>query len=178
MGGIDKGWADFEGKPLIAHVLERLQPQTHSILISANRNLDAYRALGYPVLKDRIDGFQGPLAGLASLLQACPTEWLATVPCDAPGLPNDYLVRMASAAEQTPGTRIVVAHNGDRLQPVHMLVARNLLDDLLSHLQQGGRKVRGWLGQYAYQTADFSDQPQAFFNLNHEADLRQPIRTN
>ncbi|MEO6146833.1 MAG: NTP transferase domain-containing protein, partial [Sulfuriferula sp.] len=51
MGGQDKGWVKLYGLPLVAHVLAHIQPQVDEILISANRNLDDYRALGYVVVK-------------------------------------------------------------------------------------------------------------------------------
>ena len=52
MGGIDKGLALLHRRPLIAWVAERIAPQVSEMFISANRNLDQYRKLGYPVLPD------------------------------------------------------------------------------------------------------------------------------
>ena len=173
MGGIDKGWVELDGKPLIRHLLDRLQPQAGHILINANRNLDDYVALGYPVVRDRLDGFQGPLAGFAALLNACEDGWLAVTPCDSPLLPEDYLQRLLSAAEQTPEARIVVAHDGERIQPVHALIARNLLNDLEAFLQSGERKIDLWYDRHPWVAADFSDRPETFVNLNRPADYEQ-----
>jgi molybdopterin-guanine dinucleotide biosynthesis protein A len=64
MGGVDKGWVELAGMPMIAHVLRRLTPQVADILINANQNLERYRALGHPVFADTVGGFAGPLAGL------------------------------------------------------------------------------------------------------------------
>ena len=173
MGGIDKGWVELDGKPLIRHLLERLQPQTGHILINANRNLDNYVALGYPVVRDRLDGFQGPLAGFAALLNACEDGWLAVTPCDSPLLPEDYLQRLLTAAEQTPEARIIVAHDGERIQPVHALIARDLLNDLEAFLQSGERKIDLWYDRHPWVAADFSDRPETFVNLNRPADYEQ-----
>ncbi len=173
MGGIDKGWVELDGKPLIRHLLERLQPQTGHILINANRNLDDYVALGYPVVRDRLDGFQGPLAGFAALLNACEDGWLAVTPCDSPLLPEDYLQRLLTAAEQTPEARIIVAHDGERIQPVHALIARDLLNDLEAFLQSGERKIDLWYDRHPWVAADFSDRPETFVNLNRPADYEQ-----
>ncbi|MEY3746547.1 MAG: hypothetical protein RL194_6, partial [Pseudomonadota bacterium] len=35
MNGVDKGLVEFSGKPMVAHVLARLQPQVDEILINA-----------------------------------------------------------------------------------------------------------------------------------------------
>ena len=173
MGGIDKGWVELDGKPLIRHLLDRLQPQTGHILINANRNLDDYVALGYPVVRDRLDGFQGPLAGFAALLNACEDGWLAVTPCDSPLLPEDYLQRLLTAAGQNPEARIVVAHDGERIQPVHALIARDLLNDLEAFLQSGERKIDLWYDRHPWVAADFSDRPETFVNLNRPADYEQ-----
>ncbi len=173
MGGIDKGWVELDGKPLVRHLLDRLQPQTGHILINANRNLDDYAALGYPVVRDRLDGFQGPLAGFAALLNACEGDWLAVTPCDSPLLPDDYLQRLQAAAKQNPEARIVVAHDGRRIQPVHALIARELINDLEDFLQSGERKIDLWYDRHHWVPADFSDRPETFVNLNRPADYEQ-----
>ena len=55
MGGVDKGLQTLHGQTLAAHVLASLAAQSQPparCLISANRHLDAYAALGWPVLAD------------------------------------------------------------------------------------------------------------------------------
>ena len=42
----------------------RLTRQVGAIVINANQNVDRYAELGYPVVRDAIGGFAGPLAGL------------------------------------------------------------------------------------------------------------------
>lgn len=103
MGGRDKGLQPFQGEPLAAHVLRRLQPQVGRVLISANRHADAYAALGAPVIGDTLADFPGPLAGMLAGLQAIETDYLLTVPCDSPYLADDLAVRLADAlAGQAP----------------------------------------------------------------------------
>ncbi|RZJ09619.1 MAG: molybdenum cofactor guanylyltransferase MobA, partial [Rubrivivax sp.] len=83
MGGVDKGLQLLDGQPLVAHVIRRLAPQADALFISANRNLDAYAALGHTVLADPPGlEFAGPLAGMLAALQALPADaWLLTAPC-------------------------------------------------------------------------------------------------
>lgn len=52
MGGIDKGLVPYAGEPLALHVLRRLQAQTRSTAISANRHLARYSQWGVPVWPD------------------------------------------------------------------------------------------------------------------------------
>jgi len=62
--GLDKGLQALRGRPMVGYAIERLAPQVGTLLINANRNLPRYRAFGYPVVRDEIEGFAGPLAGL------------------------------------------------------------------------------------------------------------------
>ena len=41
MGGVDKGLVSFLGKPLVAHVIERLNPQVDEIFINPNREIES-----------------------------------------------------------------------------------------------------------------------------------------
>ena len=61
MGGVDKGLQPFHGVPLALHSLQRLQRQTGTAALNANRNLATYAAFGVPVWPDASDGFDGNL---------------------------------------------------------------------------------------------------------------------
>ncbi len=51
MGGADKGLLELGGKPLWRHVADALAPQLATVVISANRHLDIYRASGLKVIR-------------------------------------------------------------------------------------------------------------------------------
>ncbi|WP_176220448.1 NTP transferase domain-containing protein, partial [Cronobacter sakazakii] len=63
MGGKNKGLVMLNGKALWKYVAERLAAQVAHVAVSANRDLEAYRASGYPVITDTLPDFPGPLAG-------------------------------------------------------------------------------------------------------------------
>jgi molybdenum cofactor guanylyltransferase len=168
MGGVDKGLQLLDGRPLVADVIERLAPQAQHLLISANRNLDAYAALGHPVLPDPPGlAFAGPLAGMLAGLQAIPDDaWLLTAPCDCPRLPPDLARRLLAAAEPH-GLAFAQAA---REHPTHALLHAGLREPLRVHLQTAGRAVLGWMRSRPHGVAHFDDEA-AFANLNHPADL-------
>ena len=84
MGGQDKGLIQLAQKPMIEYVLNAIKPQVDEIIINANRNQVVYEKYGYPVVADQIEGYCGPLAGMASGLQTAETPFVVTVPCDSP----------------------------------------------------------------------------------------------
>lgn len=169
MGGADKGWIEFHGRPLVEHVLERFAPQVDELLISANRNLDRYRALGHTVLEDRFPGFAGPLAGLHAALCAARFDLVATVPCDSPLLPIELVERLHEALRAS-GADVAVARAGNRLHPVFALCRKHRAADLAEYLAGGGRRYREWIERQAHASVAFEDA-SAFANVNLADDL-------
>ncbi|MEW8627888.1 MAG: molybdenum cofactor guanylyltransferase MobA [Candidatus Thiodiazotropha sp.] len=165
MGGNDKGLVLLDGKPLIEHVITTIAPQVGHLLINANRNMADYQKFGYPVIRDELSGYQGPLAGIYSALEQISTPDLITVPCDGPKLPQDLVARLANARE-AEAADIAVAHDGKRLQPVYALIAKKLRPSLKAYLDGGDRKIDLWYAQHKMATADFSDIPETFLNIN------------
>ena len=171
MGGIDKGLIPVNGRPMITWVIDVLRPQVAEIFVNANRSLDEYRALGYPVIVDGDREFRGPLAGIASGLRAAAGKYVAFAPCDSPLVCDDLVPRL-HAALSSEGTHIAVAHDGERLQPVFALLERGLLDDLMRYLDSGGRKIDRWYSEHGYACADFSDVAESFANINAPEERR------
>lgn len=170
MGGVDKGLVMFQQKPLIQHVIERLTPQIDEIIINANRELAQYQAFGYPVLQDETADFIGPLAGFNLGLQHANHDYLLTVPCDSPLLPLDLVLRLHSSLLNHHADIAVATSDGDA-HPVFCLCKKSVLPSLTSYLQQGGRKVSAWQKSLKYLEVDFSDDADAFYNLNTFEDL-------
>lgn len=172
MGGVDKGLVDFHGRPLVAHAIARLAPQVGALMISANRNLEAYRAFGHPVLSDGTQGFLGPLAGLRAGLAACATEWLALCPCDCPTLPRDLVARLHAAVLDS-GRPLAVACVAGLPQPTFQLCRRELLPVLDRFLAAGQRRVGQWCREQGAIEVAFPDA-NAFKNMNNPHDLLAP----
>ena len=170
MGGVDKGLVDFLGKPLIAHVIERLSPQVDEILINANRELDRYAALGYPVIKDDIAGFAGPLAGLHKGMSVAKHAFVLTVPCDSPLLPPALVARLMQGLIKN-NADLAVAKTGTQAHPVFCLCRKTLLKNLEAYLQGGGRKIDTWYSALKVVEIPFDEDPQAFANVNTAEEL-------
>lgn len=178
MGGVDKGLQDFGGRPLAQVALERLRPQVAQLLVNANRNLQAYAAMGVPVVADPVGDHAGPLAGMLAGLQQCSTPWLATVPCDTPGFPPDLVARLAEAAAREDAQVAMAATResgpdpgGVQRQPVFCLIRTERLASLEAFVAEGGRKIDRWTAQQRCVQVVFDDA-QAFFNANTPQELR------
>ncbi len=163
MGGEDKGLLTLHDRPLVEHVIERLEGQVGTLLICANRHLDRYRATGHPVISDTWGEYAGPLAGILSGMQAATTPWLLVTPCDAPRLPADLAKRLATVARPH---RPAIPYDGQRLQPLFGLYPSSLAGDLRFWLEKGERRVHDWIAWHDPLYTGFSDNPEAFANIN------------
>lgn len=165
MGGEDKGLTPLNGQAMITYVIERLSSQSSALTINCNRSQQAYAKFGYPLIKDTISGGLGPLAGVLSALEQCDSDYVLSVPCDTPLLPSDLVDRMLQTIEKENAEACTVS-DGERLHPVVLLVKRSVLNGLRDYLSDGGRKVHDWFYSIPHCSADFSDQPEAFININ------------
>ena len=165
MGGLDKGLVQVAGKTMIEWTLQALRPQVGSVIINANRSLETYRGLGATVIQDRLDGFQGPLAGLHAAFAAARTDYLLCVPCDAPRLPPDLVGRLAGALIREQA-EIAVAEADGRLHSLHALFDRRVAPDLAERLTEGERKPDRWYASRKFVRVAFDDAPEAFLNVN------------
>jgi molybdopterin-guanine dinucleotide biosynthesis protein A len=170
MGGVDKGLAPFRGRPLVAHVIERLAPQVDEILVNANRNPEAYAGFGHRVVADEIPGFAGPLAGFERGLAHARGKLVATVPCDSPFLPADLVSRLRAALEAA-NAEIAVAKTGVQSHPVFCLMRRGVHASLADFLASGQRKIDKWYAALAVVEVAFDDEPEAFANINTRDEL-------
>ncbi len=170
MGGVDKGLRELRGKPMVAWVLERITPQVDEVLINANQNPEVYARFGHRVIPDEIGGFAGPLAGLQRGLREARHPLVATVPCDTPFLPADLVARLR-AALTAQHAELAVARTGDQPHPVFCVCRRDVLPHLTQFLAGGGRKIDAWYATLNVTEVAFDDEPDAFSNINTQAEL-------
>ena len=174
MGGTDKGLQLLRGQPLVTWVLERLAPQVDELLISANRNLDAYARFGYRVISDEnsdVEKFAGPLAGLQQGLKEAAHPLVLTVPCDSPFLPTDLAQRLYATLKRE-NAQIAVAKTFDQPHPVFCLCRRDVLPHLDAFLRTGGRKFDAWYSTLKVTEVNFDDEAEAFGNINTLEELQ------
>ena len=185
MGGGDKNLMMLAGKPLLQHVLDRVDFDGRPVMINANGDSSRYTKFGLPVCADVIDGFAGPLAGILTGL-----EWVVanhpecthmiSLATDAPFLPFDLIARLEVGldARIDNGANIAQAMSfGQRhpvfaIWPVALTVAlrRAVIDD-------GLRKIDDFTDRHQCITVEFTGEPDPFMNLNRpdDFDLAQRI---
>jgi len=119
--------------------------------------------------------WEGPLLALHRLMQQHPNERLLLCPVDMPQLTLAGLQTLLAAAAESP-TRLYLAHDGERLQPLLGLYPSNapIRAHLAAAVERGERRLQSWLASQPYQAVPLD--PGAIRNVNRpEAD--QPARS-
>ena len=169
MAGADKGLVEYQQRPLIEWVLQAVRPQASEVLISANRNIDAYAQYGCRVIQDSTPGFPGPLAGVLAAMEAVTTPWLLVTPCDSPHLPANLAQKLLEAA-QAAGTPIAIAADPQREHYTTMLVQTRLVNSLRDYLQSGQRAVHAWQQSFNPVRAMFAGEELQNLNTTENLD--------
>lgn len=158
--GSDKAMALFEGRPLVAHIADRLRPRVEHLVICGGEE----RLAGVRHLPDRPKPGLGPLGGLCAALddaRHAGIEWVVSVGCDTPVLSDDLLAQLLNSPARAfvatlPLIGVWPSDQADEL-------ARWLLTD-------PRRSMRGWaerIGAHAIEPRD------TIANVNTPDDLRR-----
>ncbi len=183
MGGGDKSLLMLGGRALLAHVIDRLDPQVGALALNANGDPARFEGFGLPVVADSIAGYAGPLAGvLAGLDWAAGqgADTIVTAAADTPFFPHDLVSRLLAEGTGMAAPVVLAATRdperdparGMSWHPTFGLWPVSLREALRVALQDGVRKVRQWSDAQGGRAALF---PVAggdpFFNINTPDDL-------
>jgi len=178
MGGGIKSFEKFNKKTIFDRILERTILQTKHIIINTNENNIKFNEYDFPIIKDKLTGHLGPLAGIHTSLYWIKRniphiEWLVSIPSDTPFFPKDLVNKLLFKALEN-NKKIVLAKSNDKIHPVIGLWKSDLLEDLEENLKNGIRKIMVWVQRHPFDTINF-DQSffDPFFNINSREDLIQ-----
>ena len=119
MGGTDKSALLLGAQPLLARVIDRLDPQVEQLAISANGDASRFAACRLPVLPDAMP--QGPLSGvLAALDWAAPQGATAvvSVAVDTPFFPGDLVPQLLLRQKGHPPAQRWPSRVAARIRPL------------------------------------------------------------
>ena len=177
MGGGDKGLLDLSGRPVLAHVIDRLAPQVGALALNANGDPARFAGFGLPVLADSLPDWPGPLAGVLAGLDwaaARGARAVVSAAADTPFSPADLVAGLRAAAGPS-GLALAASRDAEGTlwrHPTFGLWPVALREDLRAALTGGLRKVVAWTDRHGAGTAEFATTDRdPFFNINTPDDL-------
>jgi len=167
--GQDKSFVKLADKPLIAHVIERVQTLGLPIMIIANQP-EAYQVFGLPVFTDVLPN-RSSLTGLYSALHHSPSNYTLCVACDMPFLnPNllNYLISLC-----TNDDAVVPIFDG---HPQGLLAAyrKTCLEPMRQQLEQNHLKIRDLYALLQTRWVDETSLRQYDRDLNSFVNVNTP----
>ncbi|EPJ8759251.1 molybdenum cofactor guanylyltransferase MobA, partial [Pseudomonas putida] len=140
MGGRDKGLVAWQGEPLVAHVQRVVRPLSDDLVISCNRNQEAYRTYADQLVGDAEADFPGPLAGVIAGLKVARHEWMVVLACDAPLVDRDLIEALSRLAVASDSAAMV--RQGGFWQPMFSVLPRRILPMLEQAWAAGERSLQ------------------------------------
>ena len=186
MGGGDKALRLLDGRPLLAHAIERLRPQTSEMILNANGDPARFAEFGLEVIADPVPGFIGPLGGVLAGLEWAlshrpEARWIATAASDTPFFPRDLVQKLLAAVASRPAC-IAIAATPERAHPVFAIWPVSFAHALRTDIVAGARKMLDEVARLGHVSVTFAPLSTAcgtidpFFNANWPEDLIEAER--
>ena len=178
-GGGYKTLNKFNKISILDRIIQNFSKLEMEIVLNVNSNEDQFLKTGLPLIKDELENFQGPLAGIYSSMKWVlenrkNIEWIFTSPSDTPFL-NKSLVNKFLITNYNNKTNIVIAKSSNKTHPVIGFWHISLIKSLEEFLAKDNRKIMHWVEGQNYEILNFENKNN-FFNINTQADLEEAIK--
>ncbi|MFZ5881260.1 MAG: molybdenum cofactor guanylyltransferase [Chloroflexota bacterium] len=161
--GEDKALKPFLGRPLIARVIDRLQPIADELIVTTNRPAE-YAFLGLPLFADLRPG-RGALGGLYTAIASAKSPLVAVAACDLPFV-SARLLETAARRLVEENVDVVIPRSAAGLEPMHAVYRRETCLPVIEAAIEGGLwKVIAWFPQVKVLELAADDE-RAFWNIN------------
>ncbi len=176
--GADKALLELRGKPLFLHAVDLLRPRVAEVMLLGPP--ERYARFSIPVLADRRPD-RGPLAALATGLEAAAHDWNLFLACDLPLLEGRFLDFLLERARATDA-EAVVPRTADGWQPLCAAYHRRCLPRMQHALETDKRAIVDVLPSLRVEPiteerlAEFGFDPRMFRNINTAEDWAAVLR--
>ena len=178
-GGGYKTLYTFNKMSILDRIIQNFKKLEVEIVLNVNSNEDQFLKTGLHLIKDELENFQGPLAGIFSSMKWVlenrkNIEWIFTSPSDTPFL-NKNLVNKFLSTDYNNKTKIVIAKSSNKTHPVIGFWHISLIKSLEEFLAKENRKIMHWVEGQNYEILNFENKNN-FFNINTKTDLEEAIK--
>jgi len=135
--GREKAFIEYEGRTLVARMLELARSVTSDVRIVGSR--EKFAALA-PVVEDMFPN-RGPLGGIHAALRASASEFNLVLAVDMPFVTTAFLQYLIDQARAAPEATAVVPRAGGGWQPLCAVYRRELADSAEEALRGERNKI-------------------------------------
>lgn len=172
--GKDKGFLNFNDKPLVQTIVEQLQPVVNKIIIVSN-NPD-YEKFGLNVIPDLIK-YTGPAGGIHAALTNAKSEQIFIVSCDMPFITTPAAAYMMKHAAHS---QITLPLYHGKIQPLFGVYSRQCLAKWKQLIEQGIIKLQEMVTHFDLLKIDIENNKLfndlLFTNINDINDYNKALK--
>ena len=170
----NKSFLKLDNKFFIENIIANLEQKVSKIIINANNNIEKYQYLNLEIVRDKISGYKGPLAGLHSAMYNYQNTkedlWFAILPTDAPIINSDY-IDLFKVQDKIKEMAFISKINGS-VEPMFSfwsIKSFSYLDQILNN--NDGYKIMKFAEEIGFKYLNVSKKSEAeFFNVNNQED--------
>lgn len=165
--GRAKALLPFDGRPLIAHIVERLAVMFREVVVVAAPDQEL-PGMPATLVHDEV-AYQGPVGGIRNGLAASSHEINFVTSCDSAFLDTALVAHLVSVIDDHD---VVVPHWEGRWQPLHAVYRRSVLPQLEAQLAAGELRPVTLFDRVRTRRVDegeirrFDTDGISFFNMN------------
>ena len=170
----DKSLYEFNGKPLIKHVVDAVSPVFKSVSIISN-DTEKFSFLGLNTIPDIIPDL-GPIGGIYTALTHSAGKSIFAFACDTPFIDKRFIEYMTLKIK---GFDIIVPSISDRYEPLHTIYSSSCLPHILKLINSGDRKIINFFDSMKLlkiteeEIRKFDPELKLFKNINYFEDIEK-----
>ena len=160
----------------IENIISSIEKKVSKIIINANNDIEKYHYLNLEIVKDKIAGYKGPLAGLHSAMYNYQDSkedlWFSILPTDAPIINSDY-IDLFKPQNDIKKMAFISKINGS-IEPMFSfwsIKSFPYLDKILNN--NHGYKIMKFAEEIGFSYLNVNKKSDAeFFNVNDQEDYK------
>ena len=174
--GSPKALLEFDGEPLIVHLVRRLAPMFGEVIVVAGPD-QVLPDLPVTLVRDEV-AYQGPVGGLLYGLRAATGEFAFVTSCDSAFLCDAVISSLLSV---TDGVDAVVPRWDGRVQPLLAVYRRSILPQIEAQIASGEFRASALLDKVRTRLVNeealsaLDPEGLSFFNMNTPRDYHDAL---
>ena len=164
--GSTKYLSEIYGEPIINRIFESCKNFKSYTLVGKCLPIDLQNK---PFLKDFYN-IKAPINGLYTALEYSETEWILLLSSDLPLIDKNIFTKMWQYRNNKKN--IIIPKIKGVLQPTCAFYNKKIKNACYEQIDKNDLSLINLIKRLEYYAIDFSEEPDPFFNMNTEKDLR------
>jgi len=176
--GEDKSNVRLGNKTLLDHTIDKIEKEFSDVLIISNNKDYNFKNKKIYIVKDCIEGQQGPLVGILTAMKWVKENkknyrWIASFPCDTPFFDSKLISKLKLKTKET-SKKLIFLNSDRKRHNIFGLWSMDLIETLEKDIKNSFRKVEIWADKVGYESININTEKfDKFLNINTKEDFEK-----